>query len=127
MNGIVAHVVSGPPGSGKSALIGRLVAERDRWLGFISTRGPARTHPMLRSAPMGCPCCTARVAMQVELARALREMQPERILIEIPSVEHLAALENVLRAEPLGRYLSPGRPLSLPSDATLTADALERS
>jgi len=127
MTRIAAHVVYGPPGSGKSALIGRLVAERADWLGFVNTRDPALPHPMLRREPAGCPCCTARVAMQVALVRALRETRPSRVLIEVPSDEHGATLESVLRAEPLGRYLSPGFALSMPRDGAMTAQALEQS
>lgn len=127
MSGIAAHVVSGPRGSGKSALIGRLVTERAGWLGFVNAQDPRYSHPMLLLAPAGCPCCTARVAMQVALARALRETRPQRVLIEIASIEHLAALQRVLCAEPLGRYLLPGHALRLPEDAAITGEALERS
>lgn len=127
MSGIAAHVVCGPPGSGKSGLIGRLVAGHAGWLGFVNAQNPRYSHPMLQLAPAGCPCCSARVAMQVALVRALRATRPRRVLIEVPSAEHLAALEAALRAEPLGRYLSLGRPLRLPGDAAITGEALERS
>jgi len=82
---------------------------------------------MLRRVPSGCPCCTGRVAMQVELARALREARPERVLIEVLSGEHVDRIERALRDEPLGRYLSIGHRLILPRDVALSADALERS
>lgn len=126
MSAVTAHLVCGPPGSGKSALIRRLVAERRAWLGFVNAtdRGD---EPMLRLAPSGCPCCTARVVMQVELARALRETRPRRVLVEIVSADHLADVKRTLHGDPLGRYLMPGRPVWLPADAALTADALERS
>lgn len=65
--------------------------------------------------------------MQVELVRALREMRPERVLLEIHSSGHLAEVMRALASEPLGRYLVAGRAIRLPADATLTADALERS
>jgi G3E family GTPase len=126
VSGITAHLVSGPAGSGKTGLIVRLVTERGRWLGFINALDARHAHHMLRPAPFGCPCCTGRVAMQVELTRALRETRPRRVLIEVLSTEHLAEVQRALRGEPLGRYLSLGRPLCLPGDAELAADALGR-
>ena len=126
MSAVTAHLVCGPPGSGKSALIRRRVAERRAWLGFVNA-ADRYDEPMLRLAPSGCPCCTARVVMQVELARALRETRPQRVLVEIVSADHLADVERTLHRDPLGRYLMPGRPVWLPADAALTADALERS
>lgn len=82
---------------------------------------------MLRLVPSGCPCCTGRVVIQVELVRALRQARPERVLIEVPWTDHLDQVDRALRDERLGRYLSLGRRLVLPSDAGLTANALERS
>ena len=124
MKRIALHVVTGGPRSGKSELIARLVGARESWLGLVNRR-PGAAHTRLRVLPLGCPCCTARVAARVFLARALRETRPGRVLIELGVEEHLATLERTLGEWPLGQYLELGRPIQLPEHARVSADALE--
>lgn len=124
MNRIALHVVTGEPRSGKSALIARLIGARASWLGLVN-RLPGGSHPSLRALPSGCPCCTARVEARVFLARTLRELRPQRVLIELGDERHRAALERALTEWPLGQYLEPGRPIRLPDDTRLSTEALE--
>lgn len=49
----------------------------------------------------GCPCCTARVEMQVALARLIRAQRPRGVAIEIADASHLPALRRALREWPL--------------------------
>lgn len=77
---IPVHLVLGAPASGKSALIIRLLDARENWIGFANGAGGANAR--LHALPRGCPCCTGRVEMQVVLARALRRIRAERVLIE---------------------------------------------
>jgi hypothetical protein len=121
---IALHVVTGGPRSGKSALIARLTGARESWLGLVN-RLPGGSHPSLRALPSGCPCCTARVEMRVFLARTLRELRSQRVLIELGDERHRAALERALAEWPLGQYLEPGRPIRLPDDSRLSTEALE--
>jgi G3E family GTPase len=51
----------------------------------------------------GCPCCTARVEMQVALVRLIRERSPRGIVIELPDASHLPALQRALGEWPLSR------------------------
>ena len=91
-------------------MLARLTSARERWAGL---------------APRACPCCVGRVELQGTLARLLREQRPERILVELPSEEHLKTLERVLAQWPLGRYLEPARSLLLPEDAGVRPEDLE--
>jgi G3E family GTPase len=51
----------------------------------------------------GCPCCTARVEMQVALVRLIRERTPRGIVIELRDASHLPALQRALREWPLSQ------------------------
>jgi len=45
-----------------------------------------------------------RVALQIELARLLREQRPAGVLIEVPDAGHLPALRRSLAAWPLASW-----------------------
>ena len=51
----------------------------------------------------GCPCCTARVEMQVALVRLIRERAPRGIVVELPDASHLPALQRALGEWPLSQ------------------------
>ncbi len=116
--------MAGAPRSGKSALVARLVAERPGWLGIVNVL-PAAGPRGLRLAPAGCPCCTARLALELVLVRALRELRPTRVLVELGNAGHQVLLRRTLCAGPLAPYLEPGRDLMLPAASALRAEALE--
>ncbi len=126
MTRVPLHVVTGPLRSGKSVFIARMVGARKLWLGLENSRSRA-SHPMLRPLPLGCPCCTARVALQVTLARALRETRAERVFIELVDSAHLSTLCKVLDERPLARYVERARDIRLPEHASLAPEALEQS
>ena len=110
MQRVPVHVVTGAPGSGKSALVARLIKERSAWAAL---------------SPRACPCCVGRVELQVTLARLLRERRPERILVELADGDHLQALQRVLVEWPLGQYVSTARSLVLPGDGCADPAQLE--
>lgn len=56
-------------------------------------------------ALQGCPCCTARVELQVALVRLLRAQRPAGVLLLVPDREHLPALERALLERPLADYV----------------------
>ncbi len=122
---VPVHVVTGAPGSGKTALIARLCAGRPHWVGLVNGRGLAAAAPNLRALPAGCPCCTGRVALQVTLVRALRETGAQRAFVELPGPEHAANLEKVLADAPLAAALVTARRVCLPLDANLAAADFE--
>jgi G3E family GTPase len=55
----------------------------------------------VRLKTRGCPCCTARVEMQVALARLIREQRPRGVVIELAEASHLPALRRALAEWPL--------------------------
>ncbi len=126
MNRVPVHLVVGPPGSGKSALIARLLAQRPDWLGFVNRR-PEDAPESMRLTPRGCPCCTARVALQVALVRALRELRPQRALIEIEDADHATRVIRVLGELPFSQAVRTGPTLDMPGDDKVAPDALEVS
>ena len=126
MNRVPVHLVVGPPGSGKSALIARLLAQRPDWLGFVNRR-PEDAPDSMRLTPRGCPCCTARVALQVALVRALRELRPQRALIEIENADHATRVIRVLGDLPFSQAVRTGPTLDMPGDATVAPDVLDVS
>ncbi len=53
----------------------------------------------------GCPCCTARVELQVALVRLLRAQRPAGVLLVVPDRDHLPVLARALRERPLADYV----------------------
>jgi len=122
---IPVHIVTGAPGSGKSALIARLCAERDDWLGLVNL--PSSTAgPNLRLLSAGCPCCTGKVVLQVTLARALRATGARRGFVELGDAGHVDGLQRALCESPLALTLVVSRAISLPRDARLAPSDFER-
>ncbi len=104
--------MTGAARSGKSARIAQFTERQADSLGLVNRR--LKDLPNLIVAPLGCPCCTARVALQVSLARLMRVRNPARIYIELPEPGHSAALAEVLRQWPLSQYVVPGEILEVP-------------
>lgn len=119
---IPVHVVTGTAAAGE--LIGRLCAQRERWLGLVGT-APLIPISNVRSIAAGCPCCTGKVVLQVSLARALRETGATRAFVEISDAAHAASLEHVLADLPLSLSVRSARKIVLPRDAGLEPDDLE--
>ena len=55
--------------------------------------------------PAGCPCCTGRVQVQVELVRLIRARRPEGIVLELANDAHRGNVERALREKPVSDYL----------------------
>ncbi len=55
----------------------------------------------MREVPGGCICCSAQLPLRVTLTRLLREVKPERVLIEPTGLGHPAGVIDVLRSEGL--------------------------
>ena len=118
MTRIPVHIVTGAPGTGKSALITRLCGERKDWLGLVNSARLAGESNLRPLAP-SCPCCTGKVVLQVTLARALRATGACRVFVELGDAGHLAGLQRALTESPLGLSLAVSRVIGLPQDAGL--------
>jgi len=112
VSAVPVHVVVGPPGSGKSALVASLAEAHPDWLGIVNVR--TKDLPNLVAAPAGCPCCSARVAMQVRLVGELRRLRPARVYVELPDAGHAAQLARVLSTWPLSQYVEAAAAVELP-------------
>jgi len=55
--------------------------------------------------PAGCPCCTGRVQLQVNLARLILARRPAGIVLEVADDAHRGGVERALREKPLSDYL----------------------
>ena len=116
--------MTGAPGSGKSALVARLIRERADWLGLVNAVAPdAGANLKLLSG--GCPCCTGRVALQISLARGLRASKAIRAFVELSDPRHATALAQSLGELPLSLSIAEARTIVLPGDALLAASDLE--
>lgn len=124
MDRIPVHIVTGRPGSGKSALIAALVGQRSDWLGLVNAL-PAVCGQSLRLLAAGCPCCTGRVVLQVTLVRALRSTRAVRAFVELADTQHAANLEKLLTELPFSLSVCAARTLELPGDARCCANDLE--
>jgi hypothetical protein len=51
--------------------------------------------------PTACPCCVGRLALQVELARLIRDEQPSGVVIELADPAYLPAMRRALCGWPL--------------------------
>ena len=71
----------------------------------------------LRLLTTGCPCCTGRVALQVGLARALRDTRAVRALVEVTDPDHARRLEQALEQLPLSLSMQSAARIQLPGDA----------
>jgi G3E family GTPase len=123
MERIAVHIVTGAPGSGKSALIARLCSERGDWLGLVNTL--PQVGRGLRQLSAGCPCCTGKVVLQVSLARGLRETGARRALVELADPEHAATLEKLLTELPLSLAVIGARRILMPAETGLKAAELD--
>ena len=59
----------------------------------------------VREVAGGCMCCAAKVSMEVTLNRLLREVKPDRLLIEPSGLGHPAGLIDILRGEYLSKAI----------------------
>lgn len=109
MNRTPVDVVTGATADDRKTLIARLLVARPGWRELT---------------PRGCPCCSGRVETQITLARLLREVAPERVLLELADEQHLQALQRALGEWPLSRYVEPGRVIRLPGDGAIAPEAL---
>lgn len=50
----------------------------------------------------GCPCCSGSVALRVTLARTLRALRPEAVLLLVAGAGHLPRLRQLLEGGALG-------------------------
>lgn len=102
------NLVTGLLGSGKTSAIRHLLAHKpahERWavlvneFGSIGIDGALLTDDGIevRQVPGGCICCVTSPMFRVGLTKLLREVKPDRVLIEPSGLAHPAAVVDMLR------------------------------
>jgi len=119
------HVVTGAAGTGKTAFIARMCAEREDWLGLVNQPLSAASGSNVKTLTAGCPCCTGKVVLQITVVRALRRFRAGRAFVELGDAGHLQGLERALGESPLGLSLVISRSICLPRDAGLPVAEFE--
>ncbi len=111
------NLITGFLGVGKTTALLHLLAQRpvgSRWavlvneFGQVGIDGATLTQEgvALREVPGGCICCTAQLPLRVALTKLLREVRPERLLIEPSGLGYPAGVIDVLRSEGLDAALA---------------------
>lgn len=106
------NLITGFLGVGKTTALLNLLATRpvdSRWavlvneFGQVGIDGATLTQDgvAVREVPGGCICCTAQLPLRVALTKLIREVRPERLLIEPTGLGHPAGVMDVLRSEGL--------------------------
>lgn len=80
-------------------------------------------HVTLKTAPIGCLCCTAGVMFRVALLGLLRMSKPARLLVDLGPGTHVATLEAQLRGASLARAVRVLERIDLDANAGASAIA----
>lgn len=106
------NLITGFLGVGKTTALLHLLAQRPPgapWAVLVNEFGQVgidgatleQAGVAVREVPGGCICCSAQLPLKVMLTRLLREVKPERLLIEPTGLGHPAGVIDVLRSEDL--------------------------
>jgi len=115
---VPTHLVTGLLGAGKTSAVLSLLAQRPpgaRWAVLVNEFGSVGIDGALlaagapdvvvREVAGGCICCSARIALRVALTRLLREVRPDRLLIEPTGLGHPTGIFDVLAEPDLARAI----------------------
>ncbi|MEX2338668.1 MAG: GTP-binding protein, partial [Aquisalimonadaceae bacterium] len=117
---IPVNLITGFLGVGKSTAIRHLLEsapKSERWAVLVNEFGQVAVDPAaldtgagsdrvtIRELPGGCLCCVLGAPLRVTLTRLIREVRPDRLLIEPSGIGHPARVLDTLRGEGLGSVL----------------------
>lgn len=110
------NLITGFLGVGKTTAILDLLAHKpasEKWAVLVNEFGQvgidgatlSANGVAVREVPGGCICCTAQLPLKVALTKLLREVKPERLIIEPTGVGHPAGIIDALRDPMLAPHL----------------------
>lgn len=108
---VPTNLITGFLGAGKSTAILNLLAHRptgERWAVLVNEfgnvpidqaifHGSGDAEVAVKEVAGGCICCTAGVPMQMATVQLLRQVKPDRLLIELSGAGHPGAVLDSLR------------------------------
>lgn len=118
-------VIAGFLGVGKTTALRHLLAGHpgeERWAVLVNEIGEVGIDGAVlasgagwevREIPGGCICCSANVPLRVTLTRMVRELRPDRILIEPTGLARPSAVLDMVRSAGLTEALSPRATITL--------------
>ncbi|MCP5142670.1 MAG: GTP-binding protein [Chromatiales bacterium] len=108
---VPTNLILGSLGVGKTTVIRTLLAhapDGERWAVLVNEFGEIGIDAALignddrvREVAGGCMCCAAGVSTQVAVAQILRDVRPDRLLIEASGLGHPGGIIDLLRTPPL--------------------------
>ena len=127
------NLITGFLGVGKTTALLSLLAQRPsgaRWAVLVNEFGEvgidgatlSQAGVAVREVRGGCICCSAQLPLRVTLTRLLREVRPERLLIEPTGLGHPAGVIDVLRSEDLASAVALCNVICLIDPRQLSAD-----
>ncbi|UOO81364.1 GTP-binding protein [Uruburuella testudinis] len=110
------HLISGFLGTGKTTALKSLMAQKnpaEKWViivnefGEIGIDGAVLSDNGIPVAEIagGCLCCVAGPQMSSTVTKMLRDMAPDRLMIEASGLAHAASVIDELKAPPLDKSL----------------------
>ena len=113
------HLISGFLGTGKTTALKSLMAQKnpdDKWVIIVNEFGEIgidgavlsdNGNPVAEIAG-GCLCCVAGPQMSNTVAKMLRDVAPDRLMIEASGLAHAASVIDELKTPPLDQSLEIG-------------------
>ena len=113
------HLISGFLGTGKTTALKSLMAQKnsdEKWViivnefGEIGIDGAVLSDSGMPVAEIagGCLCCVAGPQMSNTVAKMLRDVAPDRLMIEASGLAHAASVIDELKTPPLDQSLEIG-------------------
>ena len=119
VNKTKVHLISGFLGTGKTTALKSLMAQKnpaEKWViivnefGEIGIDGAVLSDNGIPVAEIagGCLCCVAGPQMSNTVQKMLRDVQPDRLMIEASGLAHAASVIDELKVPPLDKQLEIG-------------------
>nr|WP_274522837.1 GTP-binding protein [Ectothiorhodospira haloalkaliphila] len=141
VSGAVLNLITGFLGAGKTTAILHLLAHRpahERWAVLVNEFGEvgidgeiladaAGDEIRVREVAGGCICCTGAMNLRVALTKILREIRPDRLLVEPTGLGHPTGIVDTLRDPWLASAARLGNITCIVDPAGFSEERLEKS